>query len=87
MLKGLIIVGLFALLVVFVINAIRKALGHFSSNNQARNYAEHKAQNETQNQMIPCKQCGTYIDMQDSFSHRGAHFCSKECLDLSLSQK
>lgn len=86
MLKGLIIVGLFALLVGFVINAIRKVLGHFGSNNQ-NSHPQHKAQNEVQNQMIPCKQCGTYIDTQDSFSHRGAHFCSKECLELSLSQK
>lgn len=81
MLKGLIIVGLFVLLVGFVINAIRKALGHFGANNESK---AQQARSADKNQMIPCKQCGTYIDTQDSFSHRGVHFCSKECLELSL---
>ena len=81
MLKGLIIVGLFALLVGFVINAIRKALGHFGTNNESK---AKQALNADKNQMIPCKQCGTYIEAQDSFSHRGVYFCSKECLELSL---
>ncbi|MGX3044042.1 PP0621 family protein [Helicobacter sp. T3_23-1056] len=76
MLKGLIILGLIILLVGFVINAIRKALGHFQN--------EANPKNTPQNQMLPCKQCGTFVSIDDSFSHKGAHFCSKECLDLSL---
>ena len=82
MLKGLIILGLIILLVGFVINAIRKALGHFSNQTNAKNTPQN--QNQTQNQMLPCKQCGTFVSIDESFSHKGAHFCSKECLDLSL---
>ena len=92
MLKGLIILGLVVLLIGFVINAIRKALGHFSNDagtknapqNQQSNKPQNHEQNHTQNQMLPCKQCGTFVSTQESFSHKGAHFCSKECLDLSL---
>lgn len=85
MLKGLIILGLIVLLVGFIINALKKALGRFSDKQQnPHNTAQHHSQNKTQNQMLPCKQCGTYVSINESFSHKGAHFCSKECLDLSL---
>lgn len=85
MLKGLIILGLTVLLVGFIINAIRKSLGHFRQNPKNNPHStQNSSQNQAQNQMLPCKQCGTYVSINESFSHKGAHFCSKECLDLSL---
>lgn len=31
--------------------------------------------------MIPCVKCGTYVQVKESFMREGKYYCSRECLE------
>lgn len=31
--------------------------------------------------MIPCAQCGTYVQIKETFMRNGKYYCSRECLE------
>lgn len=36
----------------------------------------------TEEAMIPCVKCGTYVQMSESFMRDGKYYCSRECLEV-----
>lgn len=31
--------------------------------------------------MIPCAKCGTYVQLKETLTRDGKHYCSRECLE------
>lgn len=31
--------------------------------------------------MIPCAKCGTYVQSKEAFAKEGKHYCSRECME------
>lgn len=32
-------------------------------------------------EMIPCAKCGTYVQLKETLTREGKHYCSRECLE------
>lgn len=39
-----------------------------------------KNDNSMEDTMIPCAQCGTYVQAKEALMRNGKHYCSPECL-------
>lgn len=37
--------------------------------------------NSQEEAMIPCVQCGTYVQVKEAFMRDGKYYCSRECLE------
>ncbi len=67
MFKLLVFTGL--LVSVYYLFFKKKAITHTSSDN---------SQEEA---MVPCAQCGTYVQIKETFMREGKYYCSRECLE------
>lgn len=36
----------------------------------------------TDEAMIPCATCGTYVDIKETFMRDGKYYCSRECMEV-----
>jgi uncharacterized protein len=37
--------------------------------------------NSPEDTMIPCSKCGTYVQLKETLTREGKHYCSRECLE------
>ncbi len=45
------------------------------------NHPTKRAKDEDAQTVVECKQCGTYVSLDESILVDGKYFCSKECVD------
>lgn len=51
----------------------------FSQENQV--YKRRKEREKDAQTVVECKQCGTYVSLDEAILVDGKYFCSKECVD------
>ena len=39
------------------------------------------SENRSDETMIPCTKCGTYVQSKETIVREGKHYCSRECLE------